>query len=234
MSMSLFAPYKFKYNYLERRFYKSNYNYSDYIFSKIIKVLPLELFKCDKLPIEMVVIIYTIKLLLEEKDFEIYMQELYSNSETELYLIYKLRNRSIYKKNTLGYLEYNLVSMIQFQQKKNKNKIGLKLLKLYRSVMFNFYEWLKTAYRLTHKNNLLKLIDVLTRKIYQFKLDIIQNDIRSIAFNNDDEINEGKEIINSIIFLIEHFSCRISPTPCNKCYKFDLYVNENTDWGFNK
>jgi hypothetical protein len=214
----------FKYSHLDRRF-GSNYiistkeNYNDFAYDQIPNTLCYILLK--HLPLEIIGMIWNIKVIREDADFCEYIKILRSPIKPVVGI--RLRSgRKLFMNTThLGVFCNSITTYVFDKNIKNTTKIDM-----LHSTFLRWYEYLKINIELDSCSNLL---NAMVTKIKEFTREAA---IKSFEKKNDVWDNEMQRDgiilkLDDCMYYIDNFMCITSYEPCECCKKFDEYVNLN-------
>jgi hypothetical protein len=224
MTTNINTKQPFKYSHIDRRF-DSNYvisteeNYHDYNYEQIPKNLCYILLK--HLPLEIIGIIWNIKVIREDADFCEYIKILHKPTKP-VCGIHLRSGRKLFMNDTHMGVFCNSITTYVFD-KKIKNTIKIDML---HSTFLMWYEYLKTN---IGTDSCIRLLSAMVIKIKEFTR---QAAIRSLETKNDiwDNETQRDRIIRKLddcIYYIDNYHCITCLEPCACCIKFDEYVNLN-------
>ena len=213
----------FKYSHLERRI-DANYvvsteeNYTNHAYDEIPKQIYYILLK--HIPIEIIGIIWNIKVIREDADFCEYIKILHRPTTPALGMFLR-SGRKLYMNDTHIGVFCNSITTYVFD-KKIKNTIKIDML---HSTFLMWFEYLSINQR--YMDSCKNLLEVMVSKIKEFT---IQATVRSFDIKNDiwDNVTQRDKIIRKLddcLYYIDNFKCITSLHPCGLCKSFDDYVN---------
>lgn len=214
----------FKYSIEELRYYYGCFDPSFYRISNILEFIPTYLYE-SLIPNEIIAIIWSIKLLQEDFEFEEYAKDLTNEKNTKLVEVYKLRNKKIYKYNIIGKLFYECTYIFRINDINSTlvNK-EYKTIKLLNNLFFKYYEWIINVNN--DYNIFINLINTFEYKVNKFYNEIKNNEskIKSKSFKR-----KALTMLSNMKYFIDNFNCITSYNPCNNCCKFNKHIFKYLD-----
>lgn len=214
----------FKYSYWDRRNDKDYMIVPENYYDREYETIPLEIYWLFLrfVPVEMIGIIWNIKIILDDVDFRNYMNYIYSyeNSNMKNSGMQLRSRRTLFIPNTHGGLLANeMFSLINYNYTPQQ-----KIDKLY-NLVFKWYEFIKNNYY--HK----KIEDVIKSKINQFYYEIVASWYVTKNYWWKNEIQKKKlfeklALCRYYIANFNYIACYHYDDTSNNFKDFDLFVNE--------
>jgi hypothetical protein len=215
----------FKYNYYDRRFSENIIIVKEMYRDNCYDLVPKELYYIllRFMPLEIIGMIWNIKIIIEDVDFHRYIDYIHSPHNYTVTKSMRLRSgKHLCYNNTHIGIFCNSLNSLSYDK-------NIKKAHIIEALHYNFLKWYEYLKHNNNTPNFKKLINIMELKINEFYTFIVTqyNTKRNDIWYNYNQKNSLFLKIKDCKYFIYNYNCITSSNPCYNCQCFDAYVNLN-------
>jgi len=215
----------FKYSYYDRRFSENIIIVAEMYNDNCFDLVPKELYYIllRFMPLEIIGMIWNIKIIIEDVDFHRYIDYIHSPHNYTVTKSMRLRSgKHLCYNNTHIGVFCNSLNSLSYDK-------NIKKAHIIENLHYNFLKWYEYLKHNNNIQNFKKLINIMELKINEFYTYIVThyNTKRNTVWYNYIQKNRLFLKIKDCKYFIYNYDCITSRNPCKNCQCFDSYVNLN-------